>query len=556
MTLLPRPIDCPVIVIGAGPVGLTLSLELSQRGIRHMVFGDVVGTSTHPKCNLTNARSMEHFRRLGIAQLIRFGGLRGDYPSDIVYLTRLGKTEIARVRFPSPKEASNSRNAPDSRWPTPEPPHRISQIYLERILHRTAARSPSATIFQGHRFERYMEYSDGVLVEVVELATGRVKQYAAKWLVGCDGGRSAVRRCAGITLLGTSNRRREIFGGTMLATYFRSEDLRRILRGRQGFMYWTLNPDIRSVTVTIDGEERFLTHVQLPDGADADSVDFGEILLRIVGRSVKYEVLSRAVWNAGFELVAERYGSDRVFLAGDAAHLFTPTGGFGMNTGIDDVANLAWKLAACECGWGGPDLLASYDEERRPVGIRNTRAAGEIADVISGFRVPLQIEANGDSGDESRAEAARAILGVNAEEFDTVGVQLGVRYEGSSIIVADGTPAPPDLRTRYEVSGRPGGRLPHFYVEHDRPIFDNLGLDFTLINFSGSRDAEEAVATAAAEQGIPLARVALSAPAAREVLGADLLLVRPDQHIAWRGHPAGADFAAVFERLRGAAFRS
>jgi hypothetical protein len=244
-----------------------------------------------------------------------------------------------------------------------------------------------------------------------------------------------------------------------------------------------------------------------------------------------------------------------VFLAGDAAHLFTPTGGFGMNTGIDDVANLAWKLAACEHGWGGPDLLASYDEERRPVGVRNTRAASQIADVISGFRVPPEIEADSDAGEEARAQAARLILGVNAEEFGTVGVQLGVRYEGSSLVVADGTAAPPDVSTRYEVSGRPGGRLPHFYADDDEPIFDKLGLDFTLIDFSGSGETEDVVAAAAARQGIPLACVALSAPAAREVLGADLLLVRPDQHIAWRGNAAGTDFAAIFERLRGAAGR-
>jgi 2-polyprenyl-6-methoxyphenol hydroxylase-like FAD-dependent oxidoreductase len=556
VTLLPSPIDCPVIIVGGGPVGLTLSLDLSRRGIRHIVFSDIVGTSLHPKCNLTNARSMEHFRRLGIAQQIRFGGLRADYPSDIVYFTRLGRTEVARIRFPSPQEAISSRAAPDSRWPTPEPPHRISQIYLERVLHRAADECDSATVLQGHRFERYTEYDDGVLVDVVEVETGRLKQYGAKWLVGCDGGRSAVRRCTGLQLLGTSNRRREIFGGTMLATYYRSEDLKRILSGREGFMYWTLNPDIRSVTVTIDGDERFLTHVQLADGADPDAIVFSDVLSRIVGRRVSCEVLSKAAWNAGFELVAERYSRGRAFLAGDAAHLFTPTGGFGMNTGIDDVGNLAWKLAACERRWGGAGLLASYDEERRPVGIRNTHAASQIADVISGFRIPVQIEADGAMGEQARAQAARLILGVNTEEFDTVGVQLGVRYEGSPIIVADGTAAPPDLRTRYEVSGRPGGRLPHFYVDGDTPIFDKLGMGFTLINFAGCATVRDCASAAAARQGIPLTHVMVSAAAAREVLGADLLLVRPDQHIAWRGGVSGTDFEAIFSRLRGAAVAS
>jgi 2-polyprenyl-6-methoxyphenol hydroxylase-like FAD-dependent oxidoreductase len=549
--VLKKPIDVPVLIVGAGPVGLTLSIELSARGVRNMVLGEALVTSEHPKCNTTNARSMEHFRRLGLSQKIRFGGLPGDYPTDIVYLTRLGGDELTRIKFPSASEAADSTRTGAAIWPTPEPQHRISQIFLEKILLEDAQVRRLGDIRMGWRVTDFVEQEDAVLVRAEELATRQIREISCRHLVGCDGARSTIRKCLNINLVGEAGKRRDIFGGTMIATYYESPDLRRILRGREGFMYWTLNSEIRSVTVAIDGQARFLTHFQVPEGYVAETADPSDFLPVIVGQPIAYKVLSSAVWKAGFQLVAERFGTERVFLAGDAAHLFTPTGGFGMNTGIDDIANLAWKLAAVEQGWGGPHLLNTYDIERRPIGHRNTTAASKIADVIAGFKVPSDIESPGEAGRIARADVAQQMALVSWEEFQTIGVQLGVRYETSPIIVPDGTAPLPDLSTRYVASARPGARLPHFYFADGISVYDRIGDGFTLINLSGVDEDDSLALTSARAKGVPLRQLMVLENNVESLMQGKFLLVRPDQHVAWRGNDLPHDFYAILDRARG-----
>ncbi len=545
-------IDVPVVIIGAGPVGLTLSLELSARGIRHLVMGQDLSTSTHPKCNTTNARSMEHFRRLGLSEKIRFGGLPSDYPSDIVYTTRLGCEEIVRVQFPSPRSAVELARERATIWPTPEPQHRISQIYLESILFEEARTREPSDVRMGWQMQKFQEFPSRVEVGAVEVATDRSITVNCKWLVGCDGARSAVRNQLGIALTGISGTRREIFGGTMVATYYQSRELARLLQDRKGFMYWTLNPDIRSVTVAIDGRDRFLTHFQLPEGSDSRTVTAADVFTKIVGRDADISVLSSAVWKAGLQLVAERFSTKRVFLAGDAAHLFTPTGGFGMNTGIDDVMNLGWKIAAAEQGWAGDGLLDSYDAERRPIGYRNTRAASKVADTIAGFTIPINIEADGAPGQEARRFVARQIENIAVEEFQTTGVQLGVRYEDSPIIVPDGTEAPPDEPTQYVPSGRPGSRLPHFYRTDGTSIYDQLGAGFTFLNGSGLSIDLTAYRRSKPSGCVPIEQLMVSEPGINVLLQGKYLLIRPDQHVAWRSDELPQDFGCIIDRVRGA----
>lgn len=546
------PSAAPVIIVGAGPVGLTLSIELSRYGINHLVLTDGVATSSHPKCNTTNARSMEHFRRLGLAKEIRFGGLRGDYPTDVVYTTRLSQPEIARIRFPSPRQAAGLDTSVGIQWQTPEPQHRISQIFLEKILLQHAASQPCSQINFGQQVLEFVEDGDHVLVDVRDRVTGTIKRIRCQWLIGCDGGRSTVRQQAKIEYLGEDNAERAIFGGTMIATYYRSKALQELMNGREGFMYWTLNPEIRSVTVAIDGESRFLTHVQSPDRASAEALDPMDFLPRIAGQAIDVEILSSAIWNAGFRLVAKRFSEGRIVLAGDAAHLFTPTGGFGMNTGIDDVANLAWKLAAEVQGWGGARLVDSYDAERRPIAHRNTMAASEIADIIGDVIIPAAIEGDDEKGAAARASVAGAIASVATEEFQTVGVQLGVRYEHSPIIVSDGSPAPSDTRTRYEATARPGSRLPHFALPDGSSIYDKLGTFFTLLDLSGTANAAESAMAYAAVRNVPLTHLALPQNAGAQVLEAAFVIVRPDQHVAWRGNILPEDFASLWDRILGA----
>lgn len=515
-----------LLIVGAGPVGLALSLELSRFGVAHRLISANTGTSTHPKCNTTNARSMEHFRRLGIADRVRFGGLHDDYTPDVVYLTRLLAPEIARVRFPTPRQSAEGRGDGWSAWPTPEQQHRISQIFLEEILLDEAGSRPQASISLGRKVDGIAADAKGVTVGICDAVSGERSTIRADWVVGCDGGRSTIRKLGGLEFAGESDVKRTIFGGEMMATYYRSRSLARSFAGREGFMYWTLNPEMRSVTVAIDGKDKFLTHVQLGEASSADSADPNSVLPIVAGGDIDIEILSSERWHAGFRLVANAFRKGRIFLAGDAAHLFTPTGGFGMNTGIDDSANLAWKLAATIKGRGGETLLDSYEAERRPVAFRNTRAASDIADLIAGLPIPAEVENHDAAGDGARSAIRDAINSLSVSEFGTIGVQLGVRYN-STVIIPDGTAEPEDLRTQYEPTARPGSRLPHFILADGSAIYDNLGLWFTLIDRTGRASF--------AENDDPMLKILRLSPQEGKICLSDYILVRPDQHVAWRG---------------------
>jgi hypothetical protein len=262
-------------------------------------------------------------------------------------------------------------------------------------------------------------------------------------------------------------------------------------------------------------------------------------------------MLGRWAWNAGFALVAEQFGRGRVWLAGDAAHLFTPTGGLGYNTGIDDAANLGWKLAAMLQGWGGAALVPSYETERLPIAHRNTEMARRFAESIGRVAIPETIETGDDAG-----VAARAVLGERLArhaygEFEIPGLQLGARYEGSPIVVPDGTPAPPDEPNDYVPTARPGSRAPHVLVGGS-PLYDALGTGFTLLRCGDGPPAADPLVAAATRRGVPIGTVATTDPAARALYGADLVLIRPDQHVAWRGDRAPDDVDALWRRVLGA----
>jgi 2-polyprenyl-6-methoxyphenol hydroxylase-like FAD-dependent oxidoreductase len=540
-----------VLIVGSGPVGLTLSLELSRYGIEHMLISEAGGPSTHPKCNTTTSRSMEHFRRIGVSKALRFGGLDEDYPTDIAYFTRLGVLEIGRIRFPSAREAAQRLGKENGVWQTPELQHRISQVFMEPILLDEARAKAQANIQLGHRLLGYSDRdSEEVVASVESLETGRVHEVRCRWLVGCDGGRSMVRKTAGIAFEGEDSADRPMFGGTMVATYYRSHRLAQLLKGREGLMYWTVNSEIRSVTVAIDGKNRFLTHVQVPRGVDPNSLKPADVLNRIAGAPIDVEVLSSAIWNAGFSLVAQRLVKGRAILAGDAAHLITPTGGLGMNTGIDDVSNLAWKLAGEIKGWGGPALVESYDRERRPVGIRNTRIASDIADALGKFPVPDAIERSDQESHAARAQVIEAIEQVKVKEFGTVGAQLGVRYEGSPIIVSDGTPPSPDSPSVYVPTARPGSRLPHFFLSDGSSLFDKLGIHFTLLDLSNNQSQAEALLKSGRSRGIELKHLPIDSKYRTE-FDATYVLVRPDTHVGWRGDQLPTDATGLFNTLLG-----
>jgi hypothetical protein len=322
----------------------------------------------------------------------------------------------------------------------------------------------------------------------------------------------------------------------MLATYFHAPGLAAVRKHPHAWQSWFLLPDIRALMLTLDAnKDIYLLHYQLPsDGTPPKA--FQDVLNEVVGVPVKAEIISSADWRAGVSLVAEHFRVGRCFLAGDAAHLFTPTGGFGVNTGIEDAFNLGWKLAGVISGWADPSLLDSYEAERKPVAERNTGYALILARRNGECPVAPEIEADSDAGAKARAAASTHLESFARWEFDTPGIQLGFNYRHSPVIVDDDSPEQADDPILYTANAAPGSRLPHFWLDDGASLYDRLGPEFTLIGLDSSMKQASAWAAAAHALGVPLTVLPLpNAKGLKDLAQADWLLVRPDQQIAWRG---------------------
>ena len=544
----PQTVTCDVAIVGGGPAGLTLAIELGRRGIDCLLLDDKPGTTRNPQANATQARTMEHFRRLGFAHEIRAMGLPADYPTDAVFYTRFAHHELARFRMPAAAAVAQMARASAGSWSTPELPHRCSQLFLEPVLRKHAEANPGVRIRFNWRVTSLASEAEGVTLQA-EHTDGRQRcTVRARYAVGCDGPRSLVRRTLGIGMEGESRVVRDWMGGKMHATYFRSRELYRLIPGDKAWMYLSFNQDRRSFMAAIDGTEEFVFHSQFRPGEDDENVSPAQahaMFCQALGTECPIEPISSTSWHAGHALVAQRYGDSRVFIAGDAAHLFTPTGGLGYNTAIEDVANLGWKLAAVLQGWAPAALLATYDLERQPLGVRNTSRARAFAHAIGNFLPDPNLEASGPAGEAAR-RAAGAFLGEHLErEFNIPGITFGGRYDGSPIIVADGTAPPPDEVNRYVPTACPGGRAPHAWLADGRSLFDGLGPDFTVLVMKPDAADAHGVARHAQASGVPVSVLHLDSEELREAYGADLGLIRPDQHVAWRGDSAQALAGAI-----------
>jgi 2-polyprenyl-6-methoxyphenol hydroxylase-like FAD-dependent oxidoreductase len=537
-----------VAIVGGGPSGLILAIELGRRGVPCVLLEEDATTPTLPKANATTSRTMEHYRRLGFAAEIRALGLPEDYPQDIAYFTRYTAYELARLPGLSRREAIAAREGADSRWPTPEPLHRVQQMYIEAILKTHAERWPAADVRFGWRARKLEQREGGVTLEGEEVATGKIQRFDADYAVGCDGPRSLVRAALSIGYEGLAREERDFMGGKMLAVHVRSSALCELVP--RAWQYWAMNREQRALLNAIDGRALWVLHVQLPRAGADPAVYARESLVKATGRDFPFEILGIAEWTAGFTLVAERFGAGRTFIAGDAAHLFTPTGGQGYNTSVDDASNLGWKLAAACQGWGGPGLLASYESERRPIALRNTRFARAMAESIGRIELPAEVEEAGPAGDAARAALGERLLRHAATEFDIPGIHLGVCYADSAIVVSDGTSAPADDWHCYTPNATPGARAPHVWLAEGVSIFDRFGRDFTLVRFDTSLDVRP-IEAAALRRGVPLEILDIASDAARDLYARDLALVRPDHHVAWRGNALPGDADALLARAVG-----
>ena len=473
----------PIIIIGGGPVGMMLALNLDALGVRSILVNAQPRPQWHPKGGTHNSRTMEHYRRLGLAAGIRKLGLPADHPTDVVYLTRLNGWELQRIAMPSEREKQRMVAEAGPTDQVPEPILRCNQMQVEAFVFDHVGKRPNIVGRFGWQCVSWSDHGDGITAEIEEVGSGRSETLRGSYLVGCDGGQSLVRRSLGIHYVGEQPERQAYLGGAMVSTYLRVPDLHTRVIRRKGWQYWTVNRDMRSNTLSIDGGSEFLFNTRLRNDEDKpDDRYISQAFVASVGQEIAFEVIGHSTWIAGQALVADRFCHGRAVLAGDAVHLFTPTGGFGMNTGVDDAVNLAWKLAALVQGWGGPRLIESYAAERRPIALRNTGAAKQLARNVGAVPIADAIEENSSAGEAARRTASE-FLASFGQEFGSLGIQLGARYDASPIVAGDGAAPPSDDPIVYTPSSVPGGRAPHLWLADGSSLFDQLGPGFTLLSF-------------------------------------------------------------------------
>lgn len=545
-----------VAIAGGGPAGMVLAIELGRRGVPCVLIDEDERPPRFPKANATTARSMEHFRRLGFADRIRAQGLPPDFPQDIAYFTRYARHELARLPGLTREEARSRRASHDDRWPTPEPLHRGQQMLIEPVLLEQVRRYPSVSLQLGTGVVSVERLDAGGRLHCESAATGRPLRIEADYVVGCDGPRSRVREALGIRYEGLREDDRDFMGGRMLTVYFRAPGFYEATGKQRAWQYWAVNRECRGLTISIDGSGQIACALQLPAGV-APTREFAERgLVATMGAPFDFEIIGMSEWTAGYMLVAERFADDspepRLLLAGDAAHLFTPTGGQGYNTAVDDAVNLGWKLAAVCQGWARPSLLASYQAERQPIARRNTRFSYAMAESIGRLPLPDHLEHDSDAGHVARAVLGERLAEHARREFDIPGIHLGVFYAGSPLIGLDAALAPTDDWTHYRPHATPGARAPHLWVDEHRAIFDCFGRDFTLLCLDGADHANaQRIAEQAQRAGLPLETVSIAGSTARELYGAGHILIRPDHHVGWRGDRLTPDFDQVLSRARG-----
>jgi len=542
-------IETSVLIAGAGPVGLTLALDLAWRGIDVTVAEmRKAGEPPGVKCNQISSRSMEVFRRLGIAAKLRDCGLPADYPNDVVSATTVTGIELARVPIPCRAERYSAKNGPDASWPTPEPAHRINQQYFEPVLFACAVSNPRIRILNRTAVRGFVQDSCGVTATACNLDSGEPLTLACHYLVGCDGSRSMVRKAIGAKLSGTPEIER------VQSTCIRAPGLMALLRGKPAWMYLALNPRRCGTVIAVDGRETWLIHNTLYDGEAADgSVDRDWSIRAIlgVGLQFRYEVLSKEDW-IGRRLVADRFRDRRVFICGDAAHLWMPAGGYGMNAGIADAANLSWLLAATLDGWASPSILDAYEAERQPVTEQVSRFTMNSGARMTKQRreVPAEIERPDCVGEAIRARIGREAYDLDVERQCCGGLNFGYFYERSPIIAYDGEPHPAYTMRDFRSSTVPGCRAPHLWLRDGRSLYDALDPGYTLLRFDPAVEVSSLLA-AAARRGVPLSCLDVHADDGQALYRRKLVLIRPDQHVAWRGDAQPVAPAELIDVIRG-----
>lgn len=538
-----KPGRTPVLIVGAGPVGLALAGDLAWRGVRCTLLEKGDGVVDQPRMDMIGIRTMEFCRRWGIVDWVENAGYNREYPQDCAWVTTLTGYEFGRQSFPSPSREKCPPQSPQKR-------ERCPQNFFDPVLARFARESGLVDIQYHTELLSFEDRGGQVFATLRDTLTGEIRAIEADYLVGCDGGASRIRQGLGIGMSGepaltfTTN------------AVFRCDGLEQLHDKKAGYRFIFIGPEGTWATlVAINGRDQW--RFSLVGDDQRRTISEGEMrhaILRAVGCEFDFEILSMLPW-VRRQLVADAYGRGRVFIAGDAAHLTSPTGGFGMNTGILDAVNLSWKLAASLQGWGGEHLLDSYEIEQRPVAIRNVTEAG---DNLKRMLSPRILRPDPRIFDESNpdVEAARKEYGdryteMMRREWFSIGIHLGYVYEGSNIHISDGTPRPPGHVQTYEQTARPGSRAPHVWLADGKSMLDLFGRSFVLLRLGEEVPDVQPLIQVAQRACVPIEVVDVRHAEAERVYERKLVLVRPDGQVAWRGETAPIDLIEWINRIRG-----
>jgi 2-polyprenyl-6-methoxyphenol hydroxylase-like FAD-dependent oxidoreductase len=540
-------INTEVLIVGGGPVGLTLAIDLAQRGIAVTVAETRAGGELPSvKCNHVAARTMEIFRRLGLVRTVREAGLPAEYPNDVAFRTTATGMELSRIPIPCRAERYTAQGGPDTWWPTPEPPHRINQIYLEPVLFAHAAATPQLRILNRTRVVDFMQSETGVRATAEDLDTGGEIEIFAAYLIGCDGAHSDVRHVMGAKFSGDA-----VVMQTQ-STYIRAPQLLGFIP-RPAWLSVSLNPRCSGYLFAIDGRERWLVHNWRPPDEDLANLDRDRCIRQILGvePSFTFEILGQEDWT-GRRMIADRFRDRRVFLCGDAAHIWVPFAGYGMNAGIADAMNLSWKLAGVIKGWAEPAILDTYEVERQPVTEQVSRYAMNTSFSRQSLNstLPDNLEEPGPQGDALRARIGKDAYELNVGQFCCGGLNFGYFYKDSPTIAYDAEEPPGYTLYDFRQSSVPGCRTPHLWLRDGRSLYDALGPEFTMLRFDPSV-ATSGLVAAAAQRGVPMAVLDVDAEEAASLYPHKLVLSRPDQHVAWRGDEPPEDSIGLIDRVRG-----
>ncbi len=527
-------LDTQVIIVGAGPVGLTLAIDLGHRGVRCILLEQKPAPQFLPKMERCNARTMEIYRRMGLAQKIRDAGFPRDVPMDVFIVTSLIDPPLLHLPYPSVAQAqAEIAGCQDGSLPL-EPYQLISQYTLEPLLKSVAEKMPSVDVRYSCEFLSFTQDAGSVTARV-KTAKGD-DEVTGVYLVGCDGGTSPVRRQLGIKLAGEANLLQ------LHQALYRCEDLFERISIGKGRHYHVADAH-NSFLIVQDSTKHFTLHATV-DSDEAMKSQFEQV----VAMPVQYEMLSCAPWRQNL-LLADSYGQGRVFLAGDAVHLVIPTGGLGMNSGVGDAIDLSWKLASTLHGWGGPNLLASYEIERRQVGDRNVQASRYASLGRRAWRAMYRpnIRDNTREGAETRNKLAAVADIEQRKSNEMIGAELGYRYIGSPLIWPEPGEGPAPNFMKYEPTTWPGARLPHLWLADGSALHDRIGDGYTLLRLGGAKTDAAPLAQAFASYTAPFTVLNIDEAHPRDIYGYDLILLRPDLHVVWRGNslPDAAGLAAL-----------